>query len=81
VGGSAFTGAALALRLATRGFVLALSFFFLEVVILLGSFCGSLRVMTFMPPSAATSKSILKKLLEKCAPPIPARLARDLAQL
>jgi hypothetical protein len=40
MGGSAFSGAALALRLATRGFVLALSFFFLEVVILLVPFAA-----------------------------------------
>jgi hypothetical protein len=68
VAGSAFSGAASALRLATRAFVVgaAVAFlvFFLEVVILLVFLGGGCRVMTFMPLCAATSKLILKKLLE-----------------
>ena len=69
VAGSAFGGAALARRLATRAFVVGAAVacwvFFLEVVIFVGlPFGGSCRVMTLITPLRHRCKSISKKLLE-----------------
>jgi hypothetical protein len=69
VAGCVFSGAALALRLATRAFVdgaaVAVLVFFLEVVIFFSlPFGGRRRVMTLIPPSETTCKLFPNKLLE-----------------
>ena len=73
--GSAFSGAALALRLATRAFVVgaAVGFlvFFLEVVILsFFLFDGSRRVMTLITLSGRACKTFVENVLEKFTPTI-----------
>lgn len=81
--GSAFRGAGLALRLANtrlRRQPFGLVLFLGGRHFCRSSFLRQSRVMTFMPLSAATSKSFLKKRLEKVALPIPAWLAGDRAQ-
>ena len=67
VPGSAFSGAALALRLATRALVVGVAVTFLVFVfevVILSSFGGSRRVMTLITPSGCTCKSIPENLLE-----------------